>query len=434
MSQRYLMGQCRAAAGILVAAVLGGCGGGGSPMNSGSAPMPSAPANMNSTTPPAVAQAMDAGTAVDPAIVTADNTFGLNLFQNLNAGASGNVAIAPISVAMTLQILYNGAAGATQQAMGQTLQLGAMGTQDLNNANAALQGSLMNADPNVQIVIANSLWLHTNTTPVLPSFTQMDEMYYGATVGDLAGAPADVNNWVSSETNGLITGILPAGNYGAVVAVLANVIYFKGQWSTPFDPSQTMSAPFTLADGTQATVQMMHQSGSYSYLAGTGFQALRLPYGQGRLSMLLVLPDSGTSLSSLVGSLTLESLNSWIGQMQSGSGDIALPRFTATYGTSLPPALTTLGMGAVFCNAAPTPDFSALAPGVCVSDVEHKTIVEVDETGTVAAGATTVSISPTAVAAPQFTLTLDHPFLYAIRDDQTGELLFIGTLMNPTTG
>jgi serine protease inhibitor len=434
MSQRFSVGQCRAAAGILVAAVLGSCGGGGSTMNSGSAPMPSAPANMNSTTPPAVAQAMDAGTAVDPAIVTADNTFGLNLFQNLNAGASGNVAIAPISVAMTLQILYNGAAGATQQAMGQTLQLGAMGTQDLNNANAALQGSLINADPNVQLVIANSLWLHTNTTPVLPSFTQMDEMYYGATVGDLAGAPTDVNNWVSSETNGLITGILPAGNYGAVVAVLANVIYFKGQWSTPFDPSQTMSAPFTLADGTQVTVQMMHQSGSYSYLAGTGFQALRLPYGQGRLSMLLVLPDSGTRLSSLVASLTLESLNGWIGQMQSGSGDIALPRFTATYGTSLPPALTTLGMGAVFCSAVPTPDFSALAPGVCVSDVEHKTIVEVDETGTVAAGATTVSISPTAVAAPQFTLTLDHPFLYAIRDDQTGELLFIGTLMNPATG
>jgi serine protease inhibitor len=434
MSQRFSVGQCRTAAGILIAAVLGGCGGGGSAMNSGSAPMPSAPANMNSTTPPAVAQAMDAGTAVDPAIVTADNTFALNLFQNLNTGASGNVSIAPLSVAMTLQILYNGAAGATQQAMAQTLQLGAMSTQDLNNANAALQGSLMDADPNVQIVIANSLWLHMNTTTVLPSFTQMDEMYYGATVGDLAGAPANVNNWVSSETNGLITEILPAGNYAGVVAVLANVIYFKGQWSTAFDSSQTMSAPFTLADGTQASVQMMHQSGSYSYLAGTGFQALRLPYGQGRLSMLLVLPDAGTSLSTLVASLTQDGLNGWIAQMQTGSGDIALPRFTATYGTSLPPALTTLGMGAVFCNAAPSPDFSALAPGVCVSDVEHKTIVEVDETGTVAAGATTVTVSPTAVAAPQFTVTLDHPFLYAIRDDQTGELLFIGTLMDPTTG
>ncbi len=432
MSQRYLLGRCSTAAALVMAAALSGCG--GSSMNSGSAPMPSVPANMNSTTPPAVAQAMDSGTAVDPAIVTADNTFALNLFQNLNTGATGNVSIAPISVAMTLQILYNGAAGATQQAMAQTLQLGAMSTQDLNNANAALQGSLMNADPNVQLVIANSLWLHMSTTTVLPSFTQMDEMYYGATVGDLAGAPTDVNKWVSAETNGLITEILPAGNYGGVVAVLANVIYFKGQWSTAFDPSQTMSAPFTLADGTQASVQMMHQSGSYSYLAGTGFQALRLPYGQGRLSMLLVLPDAGTSLSSLVASLTLDGLNGWIGQMQTGSGDIALPRFTATYGTSLPPALTTLGMGAIFCSAAPTPDFSALAPGVCVSDVEHKTVVEVDENGTVAAGATTVSISPTAVAAPQFTLTLDHPFLYAIRDDQTGELLFIGTLMNPTAG
>ncbi len=200
MSQRYLLGGCSTAAALLMASALSGCG--GSSMNSDSAPMPSVPANMNSTTPPAVAQAMDSGTAVDPAIVTADNAFALNLFQNLNTGASGNVSIAPISVAMTLQILYNGAAGATQQAMAQTLQLGAMSTQELNNANAALQGSLMNADPNVQLVIANSLWVHMNATTVLPSFTQMDEMYYGATVGDLAGAPANVNNWVSAETNG----------------------------------------------------------------------------------------------------------------------------------------------------------------------------------------------------------------------------------------
>jgi serpin B len=120
--------------------------------------------------------------------------------------------------------------------------------------------------------------------------------------------------------------------------------------------------------------------------------------------------------------------------MKMSSGALALPRFTATYATSLPPALTTLGMGAAFCSALPMPDFSALAPGVCVSDVEHKTIVEVDESGTVAAGATSISIVPTAVTASQFTLTVDRPFLYAIRDDQTGELLFIGALVNPNAG
>jgi hypothetical protein len=210
-------------------------------------------------------QAQAANTPVDPAIVTADNTFGLKLFQNLNSGATGNVAIAPISVAMALQIVYNGAAGVTQQGMAQTLQLGSLSTPDLNNDNAALQGSLMNPDPQVQLTIANSLWMHLAVDSVPAAFTQMDQTYYGATVGDLAGAPANVNNWVSTETNGLITNILPNIDYRGVIAVIANVIYFKGQWTTAFDPSQTTPAPFTLADGTQVSVQMMHQSATYGY-------------------------------------------------------------------------------------------------------------------------------------------------------------------------
>ena len=234
--------------------------------------MPGAPSSPSSTAPPAVMQAQQANTPVDPAIVTADNTFGLNLFQNLNSGATVNVSIAPISVAMALQIVYNGAGGATQQGMAQTLQLGSLSTQDLNNDNAALQGSLMNPDPQVQLTIANSLWMHLGMNSVPAAFTQMDQTYYGATVGDLAGAPANVNDWVNTETDGLITSILPNANYASVVAVIANVIYFKGQWSTEFDPSLTAPAPFTLMDGSQVLVPMMHQSASYGYLQGANFQ------------------------------------------------------------------------------------------------------------------------------------------------------------------
>ncbi len=141
----------RTAIGLLLTATLpAGCGGGSVSMTLSSDPAIPA-ANSSSSTPPAVAQAESAGTTVNPAIATADNAFGLNLFQNLIAGATGNVAIAPINVAMALQILYNGAAGTTQQAMAQTLQLGSLSTQDLNNANAALQASLLNPDPEVQI-------------------------------------------------------------------------------------------------------------------------------------------------------------------------------------------------------------------------------------------------------------------------------------------
>jgi len=418
------------ALGFMLASAVGGCGGGsmdGSSM-SPSPPASAPPSGPSTTAPPAVMQAQQDNTPVDPAIVTADNTFGVNLFQNLYSGTPGNVAIAPISVAMALQIVYNGAAGATQQGMAQTLQLGSLSTQDLNNDNAALQGSLLNPDPLVNLTIANSLWMHLDTNPLPAAFTQMDQTYYGATVGDLAGAPDNVNSWVSTATNGLISSILPSGNYASVVAVIANVIYFKGQWSTGFDPSQTAPAPFTLMDGTQVSVPMMHQSATYGYLQGANFQAVRIPYGAGRFSMLAVMPNAGTGFNSFVAGLTPDMLNTWEGQLQTGMGNLSMPKFTATWGASLVQPLTALGMQAAFCPSASFPGLGM----VCLQDVEHKTVVEVDESGTVAAGATTVTVIPTVVAAPLFTLALDQPFLYAIRDDMTGELLFIGTMTDPS--
>ena len=430
MRQHNPLRHLGAALGFMLASALGGCGGGsmdGSSMSPN--PPPSAPPSGPSTTaPPAVMQAQQDNTPVDPAIVTADNTFGVNLFQNLYSATPGNVAIAPISVAMALQIVYNGAGGATQQGMAQTLQLGSLSTQDLNNDNAALQGSLMNPDPQVNLTIANSLWMHLDTNPLPAAFTQMDQTYYGATVGDLAGAPDNVNSWVSTATNGLISSILPPGNYASVVAVIANVIYFKGQWSTGFDPSQTAPAPFTLMDGTQVSVSMMHQSATYGYLQGANFQAVRIPYGAGRFSMLAVMPNTGTNFNSFVAGLTPAMLNTWEGQLQTVMGNLSMPKFTATWGASLVQPLTALGMQAAFCPSASFPGLGT----VCIQDVEHKTVVEVDESGTVAAGATTVTIIPTAVEAPSFTLALDQPFLYAIRDDMTGELLFIGTMTNPS--
>jgi serine protease inhibitor len=422
---------CRA--GIVCGLLLGltaiaGCGGGS--MNAAMT-SPGAPGSTNSSAPPAVLQAKAAGTAVSSSLVNADNTFGLNLFQLLDAGATGNVAISPISIAMALQILYNGAAGTTQTAMQQTLQLGSFGVADLNNANAALQASLMDADSEVQLTVANSLWMHLMSNSVMPSFTQTDQNFYGATVGDLAGAPDDVNTWVSTETNGLITDILPAGDYSSVIAVIANAIYFKGQWTTAFDPTQTSAAPFTVVDGTQTSAQMMHQAGSYDYLEGSNFQAIRLPYGQGRFSMFIVLPNSGTTLASLIGTLNAATLNTWISAATAAKGTIALPKFSSSYGVSLPQALSSLGMGVALCSSN-SANFSALAAGVCVSDVSHKTVVEVDESGTVAAGATTITVVPTAAQTPAFTMSVDHPFFYVIRDDQTGELLFVGTLLNPS--
>jgi serpin B len=240
-----------------------------------------------------------------------------------------------------------------------------------------------------------------------------------------------VNAWVASETNGLITQILAPGNYNEVVAVLANAIYFKGAWTSAFNPGQTTTTPFTLADGTQVSCQMMNQTGSFPYLEGANFQALKLPYGQtSRLSMLLILPAVGVDLSSFVANMTTDELSTWLSELEPANGSIGLPRFTATYGSSLVNALTSLGMSVAFNpNAA---DFADLAPNVYISDVEHEAVVQVDETGTVAAGATTITFGPTIAGPGPFSMTMNRPFFYAIVDGQTGALLFIGTLVDPT--
>jgi serine protease inhibitor len=421
------------AIGALLAAglVLVGCGGGSVSANGQSTPL-GTPFSANAI-PTAVALAQKVDTPVDPAIVAADNAFGLSLFDTLFHGSDGgNIAISPLSVALALQVLYNGAAASTQQAMTQTLELGTLSDQALNGDNAALQASLINPDPNVQLTIANSLWIDQTHSPVLPSFTQTDETYYGATIGDLAGAPDNVNAWVDSETHGLIPTILPPDSQGEYRdAIIANVLYFKGTWTTSFDPSNTVLGPFTLSGGGEVSAQLMHQTGPFDYtegtLHGTGFQAVRIPYGQGRLGMLIVLPAAGVNVASFVSGITIADWNDVTAQLQPSTVSIALPRFSASYSASLIPALTSLGMGIAFSQSA---DFSALAPAAYVDTVVHETVVEVDETGTVAAAATVVGVT-TAIAAPQVVMTMDHPFFYAIQDGKTGELLFVGALMNP---
>jgi serine protease inhibitor len=429
MRQRnHVLRGCIAIAAVLATGVAPvGCGG-GSPSSDGQT-TPSATSFGTNAIPTAVASAQKADAPVDPAIVAADNAFGLSLFDTLLEGSGdGNIAISPLSVSLALQVLYNGAAGSTQQAMAQTLKLGTLSAQALNDDNAALQASLMGDDPKVQLTIANSLWIDQSGAPVVPSFTQTDQTYYGATVGDLAGAPDNINAWVDSETHGLITQLMPPGEYAD--AIIANVLYFKGQWTTSFDPSNTDTAPFTLSNGSQTPMELMHQTGSFLYVAGTlhgvDFQAVRMPYGQGRFSMLIILPNAGADVARFAAGIAVDDLNGLMAQLEPSTVAIALPRFTASYGNSLTGALASLGMGIAFSTSA---DFSGLAPGFTVNVVEHKTVVEVDETGTVAAAATGIGVD---TVAQQYTMIVDHPFLYAIQDDKTGDLLFIGLLMNPS--
>ena len=418
---------------LLAASVLSGCGGGSG--DGGSGQGPTTPPSSVTPSPPAVAQAKAENTPVDPTLVAANNTFGLNLLNTLiQAGPDTNIAISPTSVAMALQIAYNGAAGTTQTAMAQTLQLGSLSqVSQLNNDNAALLAALLDPDPQVTLTIANSLWVPLSGATVSPTFASADQTYYGATLGDLAQAPADINAWGNTQTNGLIPQILPPDtNLTQAKAILANVVYFKGSWQSGFSPTQTQPAPFTLADGTQTTVNMMEQAqATFPVISGTNFTAISLPYGQGRLSMILVLPNSGLDLGTFISTLTPADIDSWVTQMYSGTVNLFLPRFTTSFSANLIPPLTTLGMGIAF--EAGGGDFSGIYPGAYISAVQHDTVVEVDETGTVAAGSTTVVIGPTVVQVP-VNLDFNRPFFYTIRDNQTGALLFTGVMVNPNGG
>jgi len=378
----------------------------------------------------AVEEAQQNDTPVAQQIVAADNTFGLALFNSLNRGEASNVAISPTSIALALQMLYNGAEGSTQRAMSQALQLQGLGALTVDQDNAALQAALINPDPKVQLTMANSLWMHLAKNAVLPSFISTNETYYAAEIGDLSGAPDDVNAWVASATNGLITTILPPADYSHVIAVLANAIYFKGEWTTAFDTDQTKTTPFMLADGTEVSCEMMNQTGSFPYIFGPNFQGVELPYGQtGRFSMLIILPAPGVDLDNFVANMTGEELSTWIGELKPAEISIGLPRFRANYSSSLVNALTSLGMGVAFNHN--TADFAGLASGprVYISDVEHETVVQVDESGTVAAGATTGTVS---IALVPPAMTMNRPFFYAIVDGKTGALVFIGKLMDPS--
>jgi serine protease inhibitor len=425
---------------FVAAALLAGCGGGMDSANTppvGSSGSSGGGGVSAGTAPPAaVQQALNAQTPVDPAIVTADNNFGITLFQNLLSQAlsqnpKANLAISPLSLSMALQVAYNGAGADAASGMAQTLQLGPLSVWQLNNDNAALQASLISTDPQVQITVANSLWIHLSGAMIAQSFIQTDQSYYGAEVGDLSGAPADVNAWASQQTQGVIPQILPPTFDNAnLVALIANAIYFKGAWASAFDPSQTAVAAFSRSDSSQVMVPFMHQTEAVPYLQGANYQAVRLPYGQGHYSLLIVLPAAGVAFSSFAASFTPQSFAAIPSQMQPGDGTLSLPKFTASFSQDVASTLGSLGMSAALC---PNLAFPALDNG-CISSVQHATVVEVDETGTVAAAATVVGVTATAVPAlpPPFTMTMDHPFLYAIRDDDDGELIFIGAMLDPS--
>ena len=378
---------------------------------------------------------------LDPRLVAAINRFGFRLLLELAGDAPAeNLLISPASLAAALSMTLDGAAGETAQAMAKVLSLEGLSLDEINRAHAALWAALASADPQVTFEAANSLWARMGIL-FLPDFMGRNRDFYGAEVTNLdfddPQAPDIINAWVNSQTHGRITDIVEPPIDPLTILFLINALYFKGQWRSQFDVAATQDGLFHLLGGRQKRCPLMTQAGEYPYMEGPGFRAISLPYGAGRFSLYVFLPDEELGLAGFLKSLMrngLRAWNEWMDQFWEQDGAITLPRFKVSYTKGLNDALKDLGMGIAF--DADRADFSAMCPipplpTVHIADVRHKTFMEVNEEGTVAAAVTKVEMRMRGLPPPSFRMVVDRPFFCAIRDNETGVIVFAGVVVEP---
>jgi serine protease inhibitor len=373
---------------------------------------------------------------LDEQLVDANNGFGLKMFNELAGAEPGkNIFISPASIITALAMTYNGADGETREAMEKTLMFEGMSMEEVNEAFADLLTILQNPDPKVELAVANSLWAREGIA-FNEDFLKRNEDYFGAEVAELdfddAGAADTINAWVKEKTRNKIDGIIDPPINPETVLFLINAIYFKGEWSEPFDPDMTGNRDFNLPDGSVKEIPVMIKNDDFRYLETDDFQAVSLPYGKNeRVSMYIFLPASDSSLEQLYGEMNLLNWKRWIASFGSMEGEVGLPRFKFEYETSLKDALAALGMGIAFDgNAADFSGMHPIPPNLFISEVKHKTFIEVNEEGTEAAAVTSVEVGMTAMP-ETFSMIIDRPFFFAIADDMTGTILFMGSVLNP---
>lgn len=369
------------------------------------------------------------------------NRFGFSLFSRLAAEnlagpkPAENLFISPASIAWAFDMLLNGADGLTLEAMAKALETGGLSLAQLNAANLALRQSLESADPKVEIAIANGLFGKAGVS-FLPAFLEPVRQYYAAKLAALESAET-VNAWVNEKTRGKIPTILrPENITPQTILVLVNAIYFKGLWEKPFPKAATAPQPFYLLDGSAKPHPMMSRSARFRYYEDAALQAIRLPYGSGRLGMIVLLPAKGSGLKALLAGLDAGRWRNLVSGLKERPGKIVLPRFKAEYAAELSPILKGMGMDLPFTDHADFRKLAQVPPGwwVKISAVFHKTFVEVSEEGTEAAAATAITMlagsAPPPPEAP-FTMVVDRPFVAAIEDGATGLVLFLGAIVAP---
>jgi serpin B len=372
-----------------------------------------------------------------------DNTaFAVDLYRALLKDNQGNLIFSPYSISLALAMTYAGARGQTEQQMAQTLHF-TLPQARLHPAFNALDlalspGGTGAASDQFQLSIANSLWGQKGFPFESAFLDQLAENYgAGLRLADFAQAPEparnNINDWVSQQTKNKINDLIPAGAIDPLTRlVLANAIYFKAKWVSPFDANLTRPGDFNLLDGTKASVSMMSASHveSLRYAQGNGYQAVELPYQGDKAAMIIIVPDA-RRFADVQKALTADSLDALANSLQPRQVQLTMPKFKTESSISLAGTLAQLGMpDAVNPDKA---DFSGMdgAHDLYVSAVLHKAYVAVDEAGTEAAAATAVVVGVMAMPVVDIQLTVDRPFIYLIRDTQTGSLLFMGQVTHP---
>jgi len=393
-------------------------------------------------------QARDAspsvGSADSGALTTGNTAFALDLYQQLR-GADTNLFFSPHSISVALAMAYAGAGGQTEQQMADvlhyTLSQGtlhpAFNALDLELASRGEGARGRHGQP-FRLHITNALWGQTGYS-FLPDFLDLLARNYGAGMRllDFGTAPepsrAAINDWVADQTEQRIQDLIPGGVITtATRLVLTNAIYFDAAWESTFKKDATHPGEFTLLNGDEVSVDMMHQSHRFPYAAGDGYQAVELRYDGGELSMVVLLPGEGR-LAEFEESLDAEGLTAILGDLAPTEVRLTMPRLTYESSFQLRDVLSAMGMADAFVPGVA--DFSGMdgTRNLFIQEVLHKALVRVDEEGTEAAAATAVVVGITA-APPQevVEVVIDHPFIFLIRDLKTGTVLFLGRVLNPT--
>lgn len=386
-----------------------------------------------------MAQTSSSPTPDQAAVVEGNNAFAVRLYGQLRK-QDGNLFFSPQSISTAFAMAYAGARGSTASEMANTLHF-TLPPDRLHPAMGALLTNLNAVHQGYQLHVADALWAEKDYT-FLEDFLKLTASNYGAGFNrvDFKGAPESVrstiNQWVEQKTENKIKDLLPPGAVNSATRlVLTNAIYFKGDWQTQFDKAATKDEDFHLSPAQTIKAPLMHLKGRFNYFSGGMFQVLDIPYKSRELSMIVFLPNDVAGPPALEQSLTAANLQKWLSQLRPVPKVIlTLPKFKMTQQFELAGTLGAMGMAQAFQQGRA--DFSGMTGNrdLWISAAIHKAFIDVNEEGTEAAAATGIVMRSMAMQReqPPIVFRADHPFVFLIRDNLSGSILFMGRVTDPT--